>query len=141
MTQMNDRDPRTYAILGCAMEVHKVLGCGFLESAYQEALALEFQSQGVPYRREVSLPLFYEGQALDTVWKADFIAYDAVLIELKVAAQLSEAHDAQILHYLKVSGFPVGLLLNLGRTRLEYKRFIHSASSASSATSAVERSG
>jgi len=121
-------DPRTYAIIGAAMEVHKQLGCGFLEAVYQEALAIEFSKQSIPFRREVRLPIHYKGQLLATVYCADFICFDSVVIEVKALAHMSSTEEAQLINYLKATGYEVGLLLNFGSRSLQHRRLVLSKS-------------
>ncbi len=123
---MTQKDPKTYAIIGAAMEVHRQLGCGFLEAVYQESLALELQARQIPYQREMELPIFYKGQRLTTFYRADFICYDTAVVELKALAKLGGVEEAQIINYLKATGLQTGLLLNFGTTSLEYKRFVFS---------------
>jgi GxxExxY protein len=136
MTQMDPGDPRTFAILGAAMEVHRALGPGFLEAVYQEALAVEMEARGIPFRREVELPVFYKGHPLKTTYRVDFICFESVILELKSIVKLGPNEAAQILNYLKATGYEVGLLINFAEPRLAFKRFANSIS-ASSATSAV----
>ncbi len=124
MKDLTENDPRTYAIIGAAMEVHKQLGCGFLEPVYQEALTVEFSKCKIPFRREVTLPIFYKQVRLNTPYRVDFICFEEVAVELKALAGLSGTEEAQLLNYLKASGHEVGLLLNFGKRSLEYHRFI-----------------
>ncbi len=121
------RDPQTYAIIGAAMEVHRILGCGFLEPVYQEALAKEFLLRGIPFRREVELPVTYKGELLAVKYKPDFICYDKVIVELKALSELGGKEKAQVINYLKATGLERALLLNFGAVRLEYERLILTA--------------
>jgi GxxExxY protein len=138
MNDLKERDPRTYAIIGAAMAVHRELGCGFLEAVYQEALEIELESRGVPFRRQVELPVHYKGRLLNKTYCADLIGYDTVIVELKALAKLSGTEEAQVLNCLKATGLQVGLLLNFGSRSLEYRRFVLSKS-VSSAKSAAWR--
>ena len=128
MKDLVDRDPRTYAIIGAAMEVHKQLGCGFLEPVYQEAFTIELTARNIPFRREVGLPVRYKGQLLETGYRADFVCFDSVVIELKALARMSGTEEAQIINYLKATAYEVGLLLNFGARSLEHRRFVFSKS-------------
>ena len=121
-----ERDPETFAIIGAAMEVHAVLGHGFLEGVYQDALERELCSRRIPYVREDPVPVLYKGQRLDAPYKADFICYNSIIVELKAIKTLTEIEDAQVLHYLKATGIRRALLFNFATPRLEYKRFINS---------------
>jgi len=117
-------DEQTYAIIGAAMEVHKTLGCGFLEAVYQEALAIEFDIRKIPCRREVVLPVKYKSHVLNTAYKADFLCFNAVIVELKALNELSGIEKAQVINYLKASKMSRALLLNFGSLKLQYDRLI-----------------
>ncbi|MBD3276634.1 MAG: GxxExxY protein [Candidatus Marinimicrobia bacterium] len=107
------------------MEVHRELGHGFLEAVYQEALEIEFNKQNIPYIREAALEIQYKSVPLQKTYNADFICYDKILLELKALSELSnDHHTGQVLNYLKATNFKLGLLVNFGKSSLEYKRII-----------------
>lgn len=122
----DNRDPRTHAIIGAAMEVHTVLGRGFLEYVYQSAMAVELSARGIPCRREADLHIWYKGGILDCHYRADFICFDEVIVELKAIDRLGNPEMAQMLNYLKATRLGVGVLINFGSPRLEYKRVVMS---------------
>ncbi len=111
-----------YAIVGAAMEVHRNLGCGFLEGVYQEALEIELTGRGIPYLPQKELPILYKGMQLKKVYVADFVVYDKIIVELKASNGLTSVDEAQILNYLKATGMKVGVLINFGKDSLEWKR-------------------
>jgi GxxExxY protein len=118
------RDPQTYEIIGAAMEVHGLLGCGFHEPVYQEALAREFTLRGIPFRREVELAILYKGEPLDVAYKPDFICYESVIVELKALEKISGKEQSQVINYLKATSVERALLFNFGTIHLEYHRLI-----------------
>jgi GxxExxY protein len=103
-----------YKIIGAAMKVHRVLGAGFLEAVYQEALEIEFQRLGIPYEREKGLQINYDGVLLHQQYKADFLCYDNIIVELKAVTSFENIHRAQTINYLKATGCKLGLLINFG---------------------------
>jgi GxxExxY protein len=113
-----------FAIVGAALEVHKELGCGFLEAVYQEAFQLELQSRNIPFVSQKQLPLFYKGQRLAKEYYADIICDKKIIVELKALDRLSANATAQILNYLKATSLKVGLLINFGSKSLEWKRYV-----------------
>jgi len=121
------RDSKTFAIIGAAMEVHRELGCGFLEPVYQEALAIEMEIRKIPFRREADLPVYYKGRLLKTAYRADFICQDKIILEAKALSKMGGVEEAQVIHYLKATGHEVGLLLNFGALSLDYKRLVYTA--------------
>ena len=118
------KDPRTYATIGAAMEVHRQLGCGFLEPVYQESLAVEFALRDIPFCREDRIPIHYKGRLLESHYSADFICFDSIVVELKALARLSGTEEAQVINYLKATGCKTGLLLNFRTRSLEHRRFV-----------------
>lgn len=119
----------SYKIVGACMKVHRTLGAGFLEAVYHEALEREFVSQGIAFNSKVKLPVFYEGVALDKYYIADLICYDAIVVELKSAAFISELQERQLINYLKATGKELGILVNFGAKSLQYKRVVNSHNS------------
>lgn len=119
-----NRDQQTYAIIGAAMEVHRQLGHGFLEAVYQEALAIEFAKREIPFQREVPLPVFYKGVRLQCGYRADFLCFEEVVVELKATGQLAGVDEAQAINELKATRLNRALLINFGAPSLEYKRVV-----------------
>ena len=118
-----DSSPVTHAIIGAAIEVHRHLGPGFLESAYGDALEREFALRAIPGEREVQLDILYKGESLRTRYRADFVVQH-VLVELKAQSNLSAIDEAQVLHYLRATGLSVALLVNFGSRSCEIRRFV-----------------
>ena len=113
----------TYKIIGAAMEVHRILGPGFLEAVYQTALARELELRGIPFREQARLQVGYK-EIIAGQYRADFIVADKVILEIKAVSALTELHEAQLINYLKATGHKVGLLINFGSTSLEHIRRI-----------------
>lgn len=120
-------DPETYAIIGAAMEVHRELGAGFLEGVYQDALAVELAERGISCCREQPVPVHYKGRPLNTPYRADFVCDGGIIVELKAIKALTDIETAQVIHYLKATGFNRALLINFGAPSLQHKRFINTA--------------
>jgi len=106
----------SYKIVGAAMNVYNVLGCGFLESVYQEALAIEFKREGVPFEAEKEVRIFYSGVELKQTYKPDFFCYNGIIIELKAVSTIDASHRAQLYNYLKATQCRLGLLINFGNS-------------------------
>jgi len=106
------------------MEVHKTLRSGFLESVYEEAMAIELDLQRIPFERQKPVDVFYKGKVAKQFF-CDFVIEGKVLVELKAIKRLSETENAQVLNYLKATSLPLALLINFGATSLEFKRIIN----------------
>lgn len=107
------------------MNVHKKLGSGFLESVYSEALEIEFQRAGIPYKKELKLPVLYEGKPLKKYFCADFVCYDSIIIELKATKFSVDADVQQTLNNVKATNYKLGILINFGTPSLTYKRIVN----------------
>ena len=114
-----------FAVIGAAMEVHRVLGACFLEAVYQEALEIEMESRNIPFEARKDLAVVYKGRQLQKRYEADSICCGQIISELKALDRLTNKEEAQLLNYLKATGLRVGLLINFGSVgRLEWKRFV-----------------
>ncbi|GAA4347659.1 hypothetical protein GCM10023185_02880 [Hymenobacter saemangeumensis] len=120
---LDDYRELTGKIIGCAMQVHRVLGTGFQEVIYQRALAIELEQCGIVAQRELEMPIFYRAHEIGSR-RVDFLVNETVLVELKALSGLNEAHQAQIINYLEAYRRPIGLLINFGAPSLELKRFV-----------------
>ena len=124
MAVSSDRDPQTYAVIGAAIEVHKTLGPGFLEAVYQESMGIELAERHIPHVREAGLTVAYKGISLKAGYRADFVCYGDLLIEVKAQSSLTAIDEAQLLNYLKATTFKRGLLINFGEASLAWKRMV-----------------
>lgn len=115
----------SYAIIGACIKVHSILGAGFLEAVYQEALEKEFTKCNVPYQRQPKLPLFFDGEILKKYYIADFLCYNSIILEIKATSFLSEPNIKQLHNSLKASNQRLGLLINFGSPSLTYKRILN----------------
>jgi GxxExxY protein len=118
------RDAQTSAILGAAVEVHRILGHGFLEAVYLNALCLELVQREIPFIRELAIPVFYKETKLACGYRADLLCYGSVLVELKAQSGLTEIDEAQVINYLRATEINRALLLNFGTPRLQIKRLV-----------------
>ena len=115
----------SYKIIGICMNIHSTLGNGILEAVYSEVLEKEFVKNNIPYQREVKLDLFFNGEKLDKKYKADFICFDNIILEIKAVSFIHENFTKQTLNYLKATDKKLGLLINFGEKSLKYKRIIN----------------
>lgn len=125
MVDLKEYNPLTHAVIGCAMRVHRALGPSFPEIIYQRALVVELSRESIAAQREVALPVYYRLEQVGSR-RVDFLVDSRVIVELKAVSALTVAHQTQVLNYLESFRIPVGLLLNFGSPRLEYKRLLKS---------------
>ena len=116
----------SYKIIGACTKVHRALGSGFLEAVYDEALKKEFMKSQIPFKSQVKLKVFYEGEQLKKYYIADFICYDKIILEIKSINQVPVVFYAQIKNYLTATKKELGMLINFGQSSLTYKRIINS---------------
>jgi GxxExxY protein len=117
-------DGQTYGIIGAAFQVDRSLGPGFLEAVYKEALSIELAERGIPFCGEAEVPVLYKGSKLKTSYRADFVCYDSIIVELKAISTLGDIEMAQVLNYLRATGFQKALLFNFGAQSLEKRRLV-----------------
>jgi GxxExxY protein len=115
-------DAETGAILGVAFDVHFKMGRGFLEPIYRECMAIEFRRREIPYVREVAMPVYYDGILLPLHFRADFVCYGSVVVEVKALPNLTAREEAQLMNYLRAARMQRGLILNFGSDRLQLRR-------------------
>jgi len=120
----SSQDPRTFAIIGAAYEVHRILGTGFLEILYKDALEIELIDRQIPFQRELSCHVEYKGRLLSRDYLVDFVCFDEIVLEIKARSVTGPADDAQVINYLASTRKRCGLLLNFGTSKLEHKRFV-----------------
>ena len=113
-----------YDIMGACFDVYKELSCGLSEPIYQEALEIEFNLRGIPFEREKELVVYYKGRKLRKKYVADFVCYDDIIVELKALDNVTSKEVSQLLNYLHITKYPLGLLVNFGHEdNLEWKRY------------------
>lgn len=115
----------SYKIRGAIYAVHRELGCGFLERVYQDALECEFQELGISYEREKEIQIMYKGKPLGNPYRADFVCYGKIIVELKALSELDGTHRAQVINYLKATKMKLGLLVNFGEISAKVERILN----------------
>lgn len=120
---------QSYKIIGSCFEVYNELGPGFLEAIYQEALSLEFSKQNIPFIQFAEMNVYYKGIELKKKYYPDFLCYDDIVLEIKAMESLSPADEAQLLNYLKGTKKLLGLLVNFGGEKIQYKRYANTKTS------------
>lgn len=124
MKQKLIRSHETKQIIGAFYEVYNVLGAGFLESVYKEALTVEFLNRNIPFEIEKQISIHFKGEVLKGKYYADIVCYGDIIIELKAVSEINSFHKAQLINYLKATNLKLGFLVNFGGSSLEFKRFL-----------------
>jgi len=125
MDELNQKDPRTYAAIGAAMEVHNELGPGFLEAVYQEALEIELDIREIPHCSQPTVKIFYKDRQLKKFYIPDFICFGDLVVEIKAEKALSNVDESQVINTLKSTRHHTGLLINFGEPSLIYQRYVY----------------
>ncbi len=112
-----------YQIVGAAMEVSNNLGCGFLEAVYQEALEIEFHNGNIPFEAQKLIAINYKNKILAKEYIADFLCFGKIIVEIKAIKNITEIEEAQLINYLKATKLPLGLIINFGSKRMEWRRY------------------
>ncbi|MBI4288569.1 MAG: GxxExxY protein [Chloroflexi bacterium] len=114
-----------YRIVGSAITVSNTLGCGFLEAVYQEAMEIELRESRVPFEAQKRIQIQYKNRILQKEYVADFLCYDRIIVEIKAIKMITVLEEAQLLNYLNATKLPLGLIINFGAPKLEWKRYIN----------------
>jgi GxxExxY protein len=105
------------------MAVSNTLGCGFLEAVYQETMEIELSENGIPFEPQKRIQISYKGRILEKEYVADFLCFEKIIVEIKAIKKITEIEEAQLLNYLKATKLPLGLIINFGSKKLEWKRY------------------
>ena len=119
-------DEEVFKIIGAAIEVHRELGPGFLESVYEEAMTIESKKRGIPHKTQVKVLIYYKSEKLNKEFIADYIGFEKIIVAFKCIPKLNKLEEAQIINYIKATKLKVGLLINFGsQGKLEWRRFVN----------------
>ena len=112
------------------MAISNTLGCGFLEAVYQEVMEIELAENGIPFEPQKTIQISYKGRILEKEYIADFLCYEKIIVEIKAIKKITEIEEAQLLNYLKATKLPLGLIINFGGKKLEWKRYANTKGTA-----------
>jgi GxxExxY protein len=114
-----------YRIVGAAIDVSNTLGCGFLEAVYHEALAMELADGGIPFESQKRIRIGYKGRLLTKEYIADFVCFGKIIVEIKAIKTITEIEEAQLINYSRATKLPVGLIINFGGQKMQWRRYVH----------------